>query len=473
MSVSNNNLNVDELLSAYIDGELTDAERAQVEKRLAADPAARELVAELRGLSNTLRSLPHEKMPADMRPDVMNQIRDKHVVLPRSEISLARRLMWPALAIAAALLLMFVQDNGERREPEIAKVEVGGGELRDAAGPERADPAFEAPAPVAVPATVVEPVIDAAAAPAEGMAVDESLRERDLEADAAAEPSQAVDRALDALATADAELGIVHLTLTDLRSGAERFDRLLLSNGVQVIDESAVAGRVATNGVTAESSVSDGAPSASTFSTRSAGGLGGAAAPPANLPVTSGLEGEEKSELGPESEMVLVEAPPEQIKQILATCSQDTEAIEEVTIDPSASGTNSVPEKQRLTEYQQYARSAGKKTDANGYAITSAQQGVIEALNSLPKQQAEPPFPREAVAGVQEQGWATKLRSTQQPADLRQIEVEVNQRRGQFYGYIPQQSGKLDKKLAKDKEANQQPMRVLFLLHPSADAAKK
>ena len=54
--------------------------------------------------------------------------------------------------------------------------------------------------------------------------------------------------------------------------------------------------------------------------------------------------------------MVLVEAPPEQIAQILYGCAQDTEAIEEVAVDPTASGMNNAPEKQRLSGYQQYSR---------------------------------------------------------------------------------------------------------------------
>ena len=48
----------DELLSAYLDGELSPAERARVESHLAADPDARQLVEELRALSADVRELP-------------------------------------------------------------------------------------------------------------------------------------------------------------------------------------------------------------------------------------------------------------------------------------------------------------------------------------------------------------------------------------------------------------------------------
>ena len=48
----------DGLLSAYLDGELSPAERTQVESQLAADPQARQLLDELRALSGEVRELP-------------------------------------------------------------------------------------------------------------------------------------------------------------------------------------------------------------------------------------------------------------------------------------------------------------------------------------------------------------------------------------------------------------------------------
>jgi len=48
----------DELLSAYLDGELSPAERARVESQLAADPEAQQLLDELRALSGEVRELP-------------------------------------------------------------------------------------------------------------------------------------------------------------------------------------------------------------------------------------------------------------------------------------------------------------------------------------------------------------------------------------------------------------------------------
>ena len=50
----------DELLSAYVDDELTAEERATVEERLRCDPEAARLVEELRVLSKSLQAMPRE-----------------------------------------------------------------------------------------------------------------------------------------------------------------------------------------------------------------------------------------------------------------------------------------------------------------------------------------------------------------------------------------------------------------------------
>ena len=49
-----NNVPDNELLSAYLDGEVTAEQQADVERLLAANPAARQLLDELRALSSTL-----------------------------------------------------------------------------------------------------------------------------------------------------------------------------------------------------------------------------------------------------------------------------------------------------------------------------------------------------------------------------------------------------------------------------------
>ncbi len=60
-----------ELLSAYLDGELSAEERAQAEHLLAAKPAARKLLEELRSLSTDLKSLPRQKLGEDLSESVL------------------------------------------------------------------------------------------------------------------------------------------------------------------------------------------------------------------------------------------------------------------------------------------------------------------------------------------------------------------------------------------------------------------
>ena len=63
----------DELLSAYLDDELAPEERARVEQRLAADPAARQLLEQLRAVSRAVKDLPAEPIGVDIRDTVLRR----------------------------------------------------------------------------------------------------------------------------------------------------------------------------------------------------------------------------------------------------------------------------------------------------------------------------------------------------------------------------------------------------------------
>jgi hypothetical protein len=499
MADTNHNTNFDdELLSAYVDGELTAEERAVVEARLESDPAARELVAELRGLSNTLRSLPREGSDEDIRPLVMSQIGDPKASLPSRERdrSNLRVLLWPTLMIAAALMLMFTQGDENPRNRELARVEpresgeaVGQPVTGEVAETIRDEGAAQPRRRMEISA--VEPTDEAAStnnAPAgdvDAMVATDDRAEVREEAAAtnggfAFAPDPELSRQLrSALANTEAELGIVHLTLTDLPSGTEKFDRLLISNGVQVDNLSEANGTVA-GGPSAESATLgfDGgrapvpatapptdAASGSVMSGR-AGGLGGGM--PAPSTTRDGVDETKKSE----PEMILVEAPAEQIANILISCSQDTQAIKEVKIDPTASGLNTEPKKQRLADYRQYERGVAAEAESKSYSVSPAQQGVIEALNSIdvPVEQDEA-----QVEGESNQGWAAKLRNDQPPADLKQLNSEYNSRRNSYFSNARQQQAAVppQQKLAKDKVSGQEWIRVLFLLHPDEESATK
>ena len=63
----------DELLSAYLDDELTHEERARVDARLAADPAARQMLDQLRAASLAIRNLPTEAVGFDLRDSIRSR----------------------------------------------------------------------------------------------------------------------------------------------------------------------------------------------------------------------------------------------------------------------------------------------------------------------------------------------------------------------------------------------------------------
>jgi hypothetical protein len=121
----------DELLSAYLDDELSAEERARVEERLEADPAARRMVDELRAVSRVVQGLPRESLGEDLRGAVLQRAERAMLApastrpsydadvkpLPRLTIGRsARGWIWAGMAVAAALLITVFQP--ERRHDE-------------------------------------------------------------------------------------------------------------------------------------------------------------------------------------------------------------------------------------------------------------------------------------------------------------------------------------------------------------------
>lgn len=90
----------DELISAYIDDALSDADRRQFEIRLTADPALQRLVAELRATRAMLRSAPVVLPPRDFRIDAASL--PLRVVARRAPRLTVLRI----ISAAAAILLL-------------------------------------------------------------------------------------------------------------------------------------------------------------------------------------------------------------------------------------------------------------------------------------------------------------------------------------------------------------------------------
>jgi len=130
-----NDLPQNELFSAYLDGELTAAEQAEVERLLASSPAARQLLDDLRALSATLQALPQRKLGEDLSRQVLQAAEQrKHaeasggeiesLPMPRRSLSerfLNRRtLAWVGLAVAIAVMISI----NERRQGVAPKNDV-------------------------------------------------------------------------------------------------------------------------------------------------------------------------------------------------------------------------------------------------------------------------------------------------------------------------------------------------------------
>src|SRR5262249_30690895 len=99
----------EEILSAYVDGELTDQERAEVEHWLESSPGARERLEDFRGLSRLFAGLPRTEVPQEFPTRVL-QLAERRMLLPEAGTSSTRRRRWilgisGSLASAAVLLI--------------------------------------------------------------------------------------------------------------------------------------------------------------------------------------------------------------------------------------------------------------------------------------------------------------------------------------------------------------------------------
>jgi hypothetical protein len=128
----------EELLSAYLDNELTADQRAQVEAWLAESADYRQLFEELRAVRHDLESLPRHKLEVDLGPAVLRRTERSVLtgprpsvageIMPRSGIrewwsraGSRRMFLWPAVAVAAALVVALFDVGSEREAREVAK----------------------------------------------------------------------------------------------------------------------------------------------------------------------------------------------------------------------------------------------------------------------------------------------------------------------------------------------------------------
>jgi hypothetical protein len=143
----------DELLSAYLDGELPAEDAAAVEARLAADPAAAELLHQLRAVSQAVQGLSQEVVGRDLSDAIVRRVEESRhksgaapvpaslaiesgvgptngaapqtaSSMPTLTVGRTRRgWVWASLAAAAAVLIMIFQSNpvGNQNLPDMAR----------------------------------------------------------------------------------------------------------------------------------------------------------------------------------------------------------------------------------------------------------------------------------------------------------------------------------------------------------------
>ncbi len=127
----------EELLGAYLDGELAPEERARVGGWLAESPELRQLHDDLLALRAGMQALPRHKLERDLSSSVIRRaapavtrlvVGDSAIskVVPSSTSlwtrgSNVRRLLWPALAVAAALVILIYDANQRPDEQQVAQ----------------------------------------------------------------------------------------------------------------------------------------------------------------------------------------------------------------------------------------------------------------------------------------------------------------------------------------------------------------
>jgi hypothetical protein len=130
-----NDVPENELLSAYLDGELTADEKARVEQLLATDPRARQLLDELRALSGMFQALPRHALGQDISQQVLHQAQRRMLLGPADmpqpaskpkhphlrNMFGARALFWSGLAVGIAAIIM-ISEARQRVKPNDGQI---------------------------------------------------------------------------------------------------------------------------------------------------------------------------------------------------------------------------------------------------------------------------------------------------------------------------------------------------------------
>lgn len=162
-----------ELLSSYLDGQLSPSDATRLEARLLVEPDLRSVLRDLRSARSLLRQLPMRKAPRNFR--LTPKMVGKNPPLPRA---------YPAFRFTSALatLLLFISFGLNFIRPQLATmspaVGMGGGGAPDLFSAESA-PAADLPAATEAPAAEApaeEPAVSMMPLPTETLAQEDASR---------------------------------------------------------------------------------------------------------------------------------------------------------------------------------------------------------------------------------------------------------------------------------------------------------
>jgi anti-sigma factor RsiW len=371
----------DELLSAYLDYELAPVDRARVEARLATDPAARQLLEQLRSVSQAMKSMPTERLGADIRDTVLRRA-ERAMLLPDAKKSgtpagggplndlssrpftIGRSLrgwIWAGLATAAGLAIVAFQSNSNRdaglpdtvarhesKSAQSDRVVERDTELRAIVKSEKQDGPAIASAPSSAPAATIAPSAESStpmplAPPAAAdLAVDKAAPrgEPDRYAASAAsggavagrrevENSSATPSAAGEAESGNADMGllVVHVEVAPDAYRNRAFDGVLARNDI-VMEQSAEADNkssVALNDLAKDTTSKT--PAEAPARTNSA------INPQPTVGVLSQVKKESKPTAPETTDLVLVDAPASQIRSCLEDLRRDEHNYPAVAVD--------------------------------------------------------------------------------------------------------------------------------------------
>ncbi len=327
----------DELLSAYVDGELTSAELAEVERRMANDPQARQFVDELRAMSGELQTLPRQTLDEDLRGIVLQRAEREMLLggepqtLPSRETASPRRWMWAATALAAMLLLTVLLPSAQDEDQPLASAKPA---LTEAVPKEQ--PRIEAVEPMIVAeseamdtaggADLETRVTARAAVSPAGESIASAGRAATVASGEGALELSEADHASDV--TLQPEF-LVHITLSEGEESLRQFNQLLIDNGIELEPDAPAESKL---------------PSA-----------GAAFADKRDRTD----ESQERSSLA-QQELVLIEAPAKQLEDLLISFNADTQNVAAIELTSEQKVSN-VP----LDEWRQQVERSDKKLKQN------------------------------------------------------------------------------------------------------------